>query len=222
MIGESRSQQKVFTNQKLLHFAFPFLSPRSFPSLMFPVFTTMLTSPAYKQLFPVPRAREAVQEKWMEAINRIILENEFYKASNHVKFSFNDTGYVSPAWFFFLSQQIAPMSTCSHLQSLWNTISTLLRLPFNYPEILGLMWPQRLPSYSKYQAKRRRTGMRGSGLCSVDGCVCCWECFSWSGYWTAALRSVTFVVHSHCSTLKGVPRWLPDRLFQLRLHPPWA
>lgn len=41
-------------------------------------------------------------------------------------------------------------------------------------------------------------------------------------YWTTALRSVTFVVHSGCSTLKGVLRWLPGRLFQLRLHRPWA
>ncbi|KAI4538175.1 hypothetical protein MG293_011578 [Ovis ammon polii] len=65
---------------------------KSFPSLVFPVFTTTLTSPVYKQLFPVPRAREAVQEKWMEAINRTILEHEFYKPSNHVKFSFSDTG----------------------------------------------------------------------------------------------------------------------------------
>ncbi|KAG5201551.1 hypothetical protein JEQ12_004314 [Ovis aries] len=65
---------------------------KSFPSLVFPAFTTTLTSPVYKQLFPVPRAREAVQEKWMEAINRTILEHEFYKPSNHVKFSFSDTG----------------------------------------------------------------------------------------------------------------------------------
>lgn len=158
----------------------------------------------------------------MKAMNRTISEHEFCKASNHVKFSFNDTGYVSPAWFFFLSQQISPMSTCSHLQSLWHSISTLLRLPFNYPEILGLTWSQWPLSYSKHQAKRRRAGMQESGLHSVDGCVHSWECLSWSGYWTTALRSVTFMVHSHCLTLKGVTRWLPGRLFQLCLHPPWV
>ena len=75
--------------------------------------------------------------------------------------------------FSFFPSKLMTMSTCPHAQSLWQRIATLLRHPFNYPEILGLTWSKGHPFCFQTWGKKKENGNDGwVRLCSVDGFVC--------------------------------------------------
>lgn len=106
--------------------------------------------------------------------------------------------------FTFFPSKLTTMSTCPHAQSLWHRIATLLRHPFNYPEILGLTWSKGHPSCFQIWGKEKENGVDGwVRLCSVDGFVC----GVGAPFLVWALDHCPQVCSPHgsqsCSTLKG-------------------
>lgn len=122
--------------------------------------------------------------------------------------------------FSFFPSKLTTMSTCPHAQRLWHRIATLLRHPFNYPEILGLTWSKRHPSCFQTWGKEKENGVDGwVRLCSVDGFVC----GVGVPFLVWALDHCPQVCSPHGSQslldVKGGLWRLPRRLFQLRPYP---